>query len=95
MLPMLHALATFVADLFKPHGRLEVENLFLRHQLNVALRQASRRVRLGCLDRIVLVWMVRLWPNLLDAVQVVRPYTVLRWHRVGFRVADVIDPSTA
>jgi hypothetical protein len=39
--------------------------------------------------------MVRLWPNLLDAVQVVRPDTVLRWHRVGFRVADVIDPSTA
>jgi transposase InsO family protein len=50
MLPMLHALATFVADLFKPRGRLEVENLFLRHQLNVALRQASRRVRLSCLD---------------------------------------------
>ncbi len=83
---MLHALATFIADLFKPCSRLEVENLFLRHQLNVALRQAPGRVRLGCFDRILLVWMVRLWPNLLDAVQVVRPETVPRWHRAGFRV---------
>jgi hypothetical protein len=84
MFPMLHAIATFVADLFKPRGLLEVENLFLRHQLNVALRQAPRRFRLGCLDRILLVWMVRLWPNLLEAVQVVQPETVLRWHRAGF-----------
>jgi len=84
MFPMLHALATFVADLFKPRGRLEVENLFLRHQLNVALRQAPRRFRLGCLDRLLLIWMVRLWPNLLDVIQVVRPETVLRWHRAGF-----------
>jgi hypothetical protein len=40
-------LATFIADLFKPPRRLEVENLFLRHQLNIALRRAPQRVRLG------------------------------------------------
>jgi hypothetical protein len=39
MFPMLHALATFVANLFKPLSQLEVENLFLRHQLNVALHR--------------------------------------------------------
>jgi hypothetical protein len=44
MLPMLHALATFVADLFKPRGRLEVENLFLRHQLNVAMSALTQVV---------------------------------------------------
>lgn len=82
---MLHALATFVADLCKPRSRLEVENLFLRHQLNVALRQGPRRFRLGCVDRLLLIWMVRLWPNLLGVVQVVRPETVVRWHRAGFR----------
>jgi len=44
---ILHLLATFIADLFKPHRRLEVENLFLRHQRNVALRRAPQRVRYG------------------------------------------------
>ncbi len=85
MFPILHTLAIFLCGLFKSRRRLEAENLFLRYQLNIALRQARRRVRLGCLDRILLVWMVRLWPNLLDAVQVVRPETVLRRHRAGFR----------
>jgi hypothetical protein len=40
MFAIIHLLATFIADLFKPPRRLEVENLFLRHQLNVALRRA-------------------------------------------------------
>ena len=44
---ILHLLATFIADLFKPRRRLEVENLFLRHQRNVALRRAPQRVRYG------------------------------------------------
>jgi len=85
MFPILHALAIFVSDLFKSRSRLEVENLFLRHQLNVALRQAPTRFRMRDIDRLLLVWMVRLWPNLLGVVLVVKPETVLRWHRAGFR----------
>ncbi len=85
MLSILHALAAFVADLVKSRRRLEAENLFLRHQLNIALRKASARPRLRGCDRATLVWLVRLWPNLLGAVQVVKPETVLRWHRMGFR----------
>jgi hypothetical protein len=46
MFAIIHLLATFIADLFKSPRRLEVENLFLRHQLNVALRRAPQRVRL-------------------------------------------------
>jgi hypothetical protein len=42
MLAILHLLAMFVADLFKSRGRLEAENLFLRHQLNIALQRAPR-----------------------------------------------------
>ncbi len=83
MFPILHVLATVFADLFKPRSRLEVENLFLRHQLNVALRQTPRA---GLRRSALLIWMVRLWPNLLEVVRVVRPETVLRWHRAGFRV---------
>jgi hypothetical protein len=71
MLAILHSLGMFIADLFKARGRLEAENLLLRHQLNLALRQASSRPRLRGNDRALLVWVVRLWPSLLDAVQVV------------------------
>jgi hypothetical protein len=85
MLATLYALGMFVADLFKSRSRLEAENLFLRHQLSLALRQKPPRIRLRGSDRALLVWMVRLWPNLLDAVQVVQPETILRWHRAGVR----------
>ena len=84
MLAILHSLVMFVADLFKPRCRLEAENLFLRHQLSIALRRAPPRLRLRGVDRALLVWMTRLWPSLLGAAQVVQPETILRWHRAGF-----------
>src|SRR6476661_6994520 len=85
MFAIIHLLATFIADLFKPPRRLEVENLFLRHQLNVALRRAPHRVRLRAGDRALMVWMTRMWPSLLGLTRVVQPATILRWHRCGFR----------
>jgi hypothetical protein len=48
MFAILHVLGTFVADMFKSWWLLEAENLFLRHQLNIALRQAPPRLRLRC-----------------------------------------------
>jgi hypothetical protein len=75
----------FAADLFKSRNRLEAENLFLRHQLNIVLRRAPPRLRLSGFDRVLLVWMTRLWPGLLGAAQVVQPETILRWHRTGFK----------
>jgi transposase InsO family protein len=85
MFVILHALGTFVADMFKSRRRLEAENLFLRHQLNIALRRAPPRLRLHGSDRALLVWITRIWPNLLDLSQVVKPETILRWHRSGFK----------
>jgi transposase InsO family protein len=85
MLAILHSLGMFIVDLFKSRCRLEAENLFLRHQLNIALRRTPSRVRLRGSDRALLVWMTRLWPSLLGAAQVVQPETVLRWHRAGFK----------
>ena len=84
MFALLHSLGMFVVDLFKPRRRLEAENLFLRHQLSIALRRAPPRVRLRGSDRALLVWMTRLWPSLLGAAQVVQPETILSWHRAGF-----------
>jgi putative transposase len=86
MFAILHALGIFIADLFKSRSRLEAENVFLRHQLNVALRRAPSRLLLRGSDRVLLVWIVRLWPSLLGAIPVVQPETILRWHRAGFRV---------
>src|SRR2546429_7167125 len=85
MLVFLQLLGTFVANLLKSRHRLEVENLFLRHQLNIALRGSPRRLRLRGSDRALLVWMTWLWPSLLGLSRIVQPDTILRWHRAGFR----------
>lgn len=85
MLSVVHLLATYVVNLFKSQRRLEAENLFLRHQLNIALRRRPPRLRLRGSDRALLVWMTRLWPSLLGLARVVEPGTILRGHREGFR----------
>jgi len=69
MFALLHSLAMFVIDFFKSPRRLEAENLFLRHQLSIALRRAPSRLRLRGSDRALLVWMTRLWPSLLGTAQ--------------------------
>ena len=85
MLAILHSFGMFFADLFKSRRRLEAENLFLRHQLSIALRRAPPRLRLRGSDRALLAWMTRLWPSLLGVAQVVQPETILRWHRAGWK----------
>ena len=77
-----------VADLFKSRTRLEAENLFLRHQLNIALRRAPPRLRLRGGDRALLILMTMLWPRLLVAAQLVQLETILRWHRAGFNASE-------
>ena len=85
MLAILRLVATFAANLFRSRRQLEVENLFLRHQLSIVLRRAPRRLRLRGSDRAILIWLTRLWPNLIGLARVVQPDTILRWHRSGFR----------
>ena len=85
MFAIIQPLATFITDLFKSPRRLEVENLFLRHQLTIALRGGPLRPRLRGSDRALLVWMTWLWPSLLGLSCIVQPDTILRWHRAGFR----------
>ena len=90
MFALLHALGMFVADLFKSRSRLEAENVFLRHQLNVALRRAQPLLLLHGSDRALLVSSDLALPSW--CVQVVQLETILRWHRAGFRgllVAEV------
>jgi hypothetical protein len=78
MTTLLRAFAILVGNLFKSRRRLEAANLLLRHQLNVALRQAPARLRLRGVDRAILAGLVRLWPDLAHAVRIARPETALR-----------------
>jgi transposase InsO family protein len=59
--------------------------MILRHQLNILGRRVPRRLRLSNLDRLVFVWLYRLCPAVLDAFAIIRPETLIRWHRQGFR----------
>ena len=69
----------------KPRPRLEAEILILRHQLNVLQqRTPRRRLHLRWVDRALFIWLYRRYPRILDAMSIVRPETVVRWHRKGF-----------
>jgi hypothetical protein len=73
------------ARLFRSRAELEAEILVLRHQLNVLRRKSPGRLAFSSIDRLVFAGMYALAPNILDALKIVKPETVLRWHRGGFR----------
>jgi hypothetical protein len=73
-----------LCDCFKPQQRLEAEILVLRHQLNVLQqRTPRRRLYLRWADRALFIWLYRRCPRILDAITIVKPETVVRWHRKG------------
>jgi len=74
-------LVRMLCDCFKSRQQLEAEILVLRHQLNVLQQRAPRRLHLRWADRAL---FYRRCPRILDAITIVRPETVLRWHRMGF-----------
>src|SRR4029077_3639131 len=75
-----------LCDCFKPRQQLQAEILVLRHQLNVLRQLAPRRPHLRWADRALFIWLYRRCPSILDAITIVRPETLLRWHRMGFAV---------
>jgi hypothetical protein len=93
MLAMGLLFIRMLRDLFKPRRRLEAEILVLRHQLNVIRQRAPDRVHLRWVDRALFVWLYRCCPRILDAITIVRPETVVRWHRMGF-AGDKTTTST-
>src|SRR5207237_10845409 len=85
MIALLCFLLTLFASPFKSKSRLEAENAALRHQLIVLRRRVSGRVRLTNGDRLFLVQLYRWFPSVLKAITIIRPETLVRWHRSGFR----------
>ena len=74
-----------VVGLFRSRAALQAEILFLRHQLNVLGRRSPKRVALSNIDRLVFAGLYCLAPQVLDALKILKPETVNRWHRAGFR----------
>ena len=74
-----------IAGLFRSRAALQAEILVLRHQLNILRRRSPKRVALGKIDRLVFCGLYRLSPKVLDALKILQPETVIRWHRAGFR----------
>ena len=85
MFAFLAKFLLIVRSRLRSQARLQAEILVLRQQLLVLSRKSLLRARLRNLDRLILVWLYRLFPSILDAIAVVKPETVLRWHRRGFR----------
>jgi hypothetical protein len=83
---MVALLLRWLTSLVKSRRRLQAENLVLRHQVNILRRRASRRLRLSNADRLAFVWLYRLCPSVVDAVAIIKPETLIRWHRRGFKV---------
>jgi hypothetical protein len=74
-----------LASLFKSKVRLEAENAALRHQLIVLRRTLRGRVRLTNHDRCFFVQLYRWFPSILTVLTIIRPATLVGWHRAGFR----------
>ena len=70
---------------FKSKSRLEAENVALRHQLIILRRKVRGRIRLTHGDRLFFVQLYRWFPSVLKVITIVRPETLVRWHRAGFR----------
>ena len=86
---MCNILITLIRTLccgFRSRASLLAEILALRHQLTILKRSSKKRPRLGRPDRLLWVWLSRLWPDWRNSLLFVRPETVLAWHRKGFQL---------
>ena len=85
MVTFIKLLFGLLVDLFRSRAALETEILVLRQQIIVLRRGKPARPPFMVTDKLVLGWVCRLFSNVRDALVIVRPETVVRWHRAGFR----------
>ena len=86
---MCHLFASLFGALccfFRTRAVLQLEIVALRHQINVLRRSQHGRVRLRAADRLFWTWLLRLWSGWRSALVIVKPETVIAWHRQGFRL---------
>jgi len=85
MVALLSLFLNLLTVPLRPKSRLEAENAALRHQLVVLQRKVRGRIEFTNGDRLFFILLYRLFPSILKAMAIVRPETVVRWHRAGFR----------
>jgi transposase InsO family protein len=85
MAALIFLLVNLGASLFKSKSRLEAENAALRQQLIVLQRKVRGRVQFTNSDRLFFMQLYRWCPSVLKAMMIIRPETLVRWHRAGFR----------
>jgi transposase InsO family protein len=86
MITVLYAVISLLSFRLRSRASLELELIALRHQVTVLRRQYPGRPRLLCSDRLLWVWLYRIWPQALHTMVLVKPATVIQWHRKGFRL---------
>src|SRR5260221_3332403 len=85
MIALIWFVLAALAPPFRSKPRLEAENAVLRHQLIVLRRKLRGRIRLTNHDRWFFVQLYRWFPSILTVLTIIRPATLVRWHRAGFR----------
>src|SRR3979409_1064196 len=86
MITLLSALVSLLSFRVRGRASLEVELLALRHQVSVLRRERKGRLQTFATDRLLWVWLYRIWPQVLNAMVLVKPASVVQWHRKGFRL---------
>src|SRR3954447_20415101 len=86
MVDLCRLIFGMVIDMLRSRVALEAEVLVLRQQINVLRRTCPKRPPFISIDRLILGGVCRLFPKMYDALAIVRPDTVIRWHRAGFRL---------
>jgi hypothetical protein len=85
MVALIFLFLNLIGLLLKSKSRLEAENAALRHQLTVLQRKVRGRVQFTNSDRLFFILLYRWFPLVLKAMTIIRPETLVRWHRAGFR----------
>src|SRR2546423_2038258 len=85
MVTILFAVVSIFVFRFRSRAVLELKLVALEHQLAVLRRPRPGRPPLSSLDRLLWMSLYRIWPQIIDAMVLVKPATVVEWHRKGFR----------
>jgi len=81
---MLRILLIFYFSFFKSQSRLQLENIYLRKQLEI-LKRSNRKIKIKNQDRFFFLFMKRIFANWQSSLLIIKPSTVINWHRKGFK----------
>ena len=83
---LLQAVLVTLFSALRSRAALHLEILALRHQIGVLQRSAKKRPKLSASDRFRWLWLSGIWTDWRSALVIVKPATVIAWHRKGFRM---------